>query len=79
MKKILVKYKPRKQMHDYQGLHSGVPFVRLHVPKNEIWIQKEIHDRNPARARRIMLHELRESKLMSEGYSYKTAHRKAKY
>jgi len=66
-------------MHDYQGLHSGVPWVRLKVPKNQIWIQKEIHDRNPKRANRIMLHEFREIKLMGLGYPYSIAHVKAGY
>ena len=66
-------------MHDYQGLHSGVPYVRLHVPRNEIWVQKEIRDRNPQRAARIVRHEVREKRLMDRGMKYKTAHRKAGY
>jgi hypothetical protein len=79
MEKTIVRYKTRRQMHDYQGLHSGVPYVRLHVPQNEIWLRKDICKRNPKRCRRILGHEQREKRLMDKGMNYKTAHLKAGY
>ena len=77
--KYKIKYKPKSIMGDYIALHSDVPWVRLDIPKDEIWIRKDIHDNNPERARRIQLHEFREIKLMENGDSYKKAHRKAGY
>jgi hypothetical protein len=68
-------------MGDYQGLHRNVPYARQskRIPRGEVWVRKDIRDRNPRRARRIAGHEMREARLMEQGMPYNAAHRKAGY
>jgi len=75
-----VKYKSKGVMGDYIAIHGyGIPYLRKNVPKGEIWIRKDIHDRNPRRAKRIERHEIREIRYMRKGMPYKSAHRRARY
>jgi hypothetical protein len=80
--KIIVK--PKSFMKDYIAVHGGLPKNELpermrQMHHNTIYIRDDIVKNNPARAKRIEQHELREIRLMKKGYKYKTAHRKAGY
>lgn len=50
---------------------GGHDKVYSFIPKNEIWIEQAL---SPAERKFIILHELHERYLMSEGKSYKNAH-----
>lgn len=75
-----VRVKPNSVMGDYICLHWLVPNNELpkrfrnKIPKNEIWIRKDIWD-NPLRRNATLLHEEAELERMVNGHlTYKQAH-----
>ena len=69
-------------MGDYIALHGLVPrnelpkSLRGKIPKDEIWIRKDVKD-NPFRYPWIKIHEEVETDLMKTGKTYKEAHKVA--
>lgn len=82
--KMTVKVKTEAVMGDYIALHGKMPSwelpasMRHKIPKNEIWIRKDVYD-DPARRERIIGgHEQFEIDMMVERHmSYKKAHKLA--
>lgn len=81
---MVVKVKPRSVMHDYIALHGKMPgfelpaSLRHKIPKNEIWIRRDVYN-NPVRREQILgLHEQFEIDLMvGKHMPYWKAHKKA--
>lgn len=82
-----IKVKPTKVMGEYIALHGLVPKnelpkkLRGKIPKDEIWIRRNVYT-DPVRRRKILhIHEPRELHLMNSGkkvkYTYKKAHKEA--
>ena len=79
--------KPTKVMGEYIALHGLVPKnelpknLRGKIPKDEIWIRRNVYN-NPIRRRRILrVHEKKELYLMDKkkknAFKYKRAHNEA--
>lgn len=75
-----IKVKTRSVMGDYVALHGLVPGnelpkkLRGKIPKNEVWIRKDIWDDRIAR-NLTLIHEKTELKYMKQGLTYKKAHK----
>ena len=75
-----IKVKSRKILGEYTCLHGLVPKnelpkkLRGKIPKNEIWIRKDIWDDRLAR-NLTLLHEKVELQHMANGLTYKKAHK----